>query len=184
MHPKEQATIDEIINFWFEETIVKQKLTKNEVFDALIKNWFEPVFWQIMQGETESWRSTPEGKLAEVVVLDQFARNMFRGDKQSFAGDELALALAKEAIETGADMTLPEDRRQAFYMPFMHSESKAVHEEAAPLFTERASESVKEYEQKHKAIIDQFGRYPHRNEILGRESTPDELIFLEEHSGF
>jgi len=176
--------ISDILQFWFQETTPKQRFTKDPEFDAQVKNRFESTYWDIVKGQTSSWRSTPEGRLAEIIVLDQFARNMFRDDKQSFEADELALSLSKEAIASGDDMKLPEDQRQFIYMPFMHSESREVHEEALALFTEKGTESTLEYEIKHKAIIDRFGRYPHRNEVMGRTSTPEELEFHKSHGGF
>lgn len=176
--------IQEIISFWFEETSAKQKFSKDDAFDDLVSEKFKETYWDIMNGKTEGWRETPEGRLAEIIVLDQFARNMFRGDKQSFAGDELALSLVKEAITAGADKDLPEEKRTFIYMPYMHSESKEVHEEALKIFTEHGNEGNLDYEIKHKAIIDQFGRYPHRNEVMGRESTPEEIEFLKTNSGF
>ncbi len=180
----ETGPIHDILTFWFEETTPEQKFSKDDGFDALIKHTFEKLYWQIMDGSTKSWRDTPAGRLAEIIVLDQFARNMFRGDKQSFAGDELALTLAREAIATSDDMQLPDEQRQFFYMPFMHSESRAVHAEALQLFEEKSGADSLKYEIMHKKIIDQFGRYPHRNEVMGRESTPEELEFLKEHTGF
>ena len=182
--PEDQKNVDAILHFWFTETTAKQKYAKDDVFDALIKNKFEGLYWSVMKGNTESWRETPQGRLAEVIILDQFARNMFRGDKQSFAGDDLALLLAREALEVGDDMKLPKNQRGFFYMPFMHSESRQVHVEALKIFQEKGSEGGLKYEIKHKAIIDRFGRYPHRNEVMGRESTPEELAFLKEHGGF
>lgn len=184
MDKNSKQNINEIISFWFEETSLKQKYSKDDHFDTLIKIRFEKLYWSAMEGGTKSWRSTPTGRLAEVIVLDQFARNMFRGDKQSFAGDELALSLAREAIASGDDMKLPDEQKQFFYMPFMHSESPEVHEEALELFKEKLNENGLKYEITHKEIIDRFGRYPHRNEIMGRKSTPEELKFLKEHTGF
>ncbi len=179
-----QDTINEVLTFWFEETTPAQKYKKDDEFDTLIRNKFEKLYWQVLAGETKSWRSTPAGRLAEVIILDQFARNMFRGHKQSFAGDELALSLAREAIAAGDDTKLTDAQKQSFYMPFMHSESREVHTEALPLFTERANSGGLKYEIQHKEIIGRFGRYPHRNEVMGRESTAEELEFLKDHTGF
>ena len=124
------------------------------------------------------WRREPEGRLAEILVLDQFSRNMYRGTALAFASDTLALALAQEAVAVGADLALPQMRRLFVYMPYMHSESRAIHQVAEPLFRERAAQDNYDFELRHKAIIDRFGRYPHRNEALGRRSTPEELAFL------
>ena len=184
MNETETKKIKEILRFWFEETTPKQKFQKDDAFDDLITSKFKDIYEDIMDGKTTSWRENPEGRLAEIIVLDQFARNMFRGEKQCFLGDTLALRLAQEAVAAGDDQKLPEERRTFVYMPYMHSESKEVHTEALRLFTEHGNENNLKYENIHKAIIDRFGRYPHRNEILGRESTPEELEYLKEHGGF
>ena len=176
--------INDILTFWFAEVTPKQKFIKDPAFDALITGRFESVYWRIMRNETEDWRSTPEGRLAEIIVLDQFARNMFRDDAQSFAGDTLELQLAEAAIATGADMAVSHDQRLFFYMPYMHSESLPVHEVAMKLFTTYGNAQNLEYETKHKAIIEEFGRYPHRNAVLGRESTAAELAWLAAGGGF
>ena len=184
MKKNDLAMVASILTFWFEETTQKQKYSKDDVFDVRIRETYEETYWKIMSGETESWRETANGRLAEIVVLDQFARNMFRDDAQSFAGDALALWLAQEAVAVEADAEISEEQKQYFYMPFMHSQSKEVHEEALRIFTERGGAKMLEYEIKHKKIIDRFGRYPHRNVALGRESTPEEIEFLKERTGF
>ena len=171
-----------VINFWFEQLTRKQHFVKDPALDAEISEQFTDVYWQVLKGEAEHWRNAPEGRLAEIIVLDQFARNIFRDDPQAFTGDYLALALAQEAIRVGDDLIIPEDRRTFIYMPFMHSESPVVHEAALKLFKGR--DDFYKFELKHKEIIDQFGRYPHRNAVLSRQSTPAELEFLKIHSGF
>lgn len=177
-------TPETILKFWFEETAPEQWFAKDDDFDARITERFEKTYWNIIAGKTADWRQTPEGRLAEIIVLDQFARNMFRGEAQAFAADKQALALAMEAIRVGDDKKVPEEQRVFFYMPYMHSESAAVHERAMELFTEYGNEVNLEYEVKHKAVIDEFGRYPHRNEALGRTSTPEEKVWLEAGGGF
>ncbi len=113
-------------------------------------------------------------------MLDQFSRNMFRNNAEAFAHDSLALALSQEAISLNQDEPLSQLERRFLYMPFMHSESRKIHEIAVELFKKNGNQSNYEFELKHKKIIDQFGRYPHRNELLGRESTAEELAFLEQ----
>jgi uncharacterized protein (DUF924 family) len=98
MSEADKNDIESVLHFWFEETNSKQKYTKDDIFDALIKSKFEKLYHRVLEGDTKAWRETPDGRLAEIIVLDQFARNMFRNDKQSFAGDELALSLAREAL--------------------------------------------------------------------------------------
>ena len=184
MNEKEAHKIDDILLFWFEEVTPKQKFVKDPEFDALITEKFESTYWDIMNGKTKGWRDTPEGRLAEIIVLDQFARNMFRNDAQSFAGDTRALELARDALAVGDDKKVSKEKQLFFYMPYMHSESREVHVEALKIFTEFGNKINLEYEIKHKNIIDRFGRYPHRNKVLGRESTPEEIEFLKTNSGF
>lgn len=164
-----------VLIFWFEEIPQEMWWKKDLEFDRNIKKRFLELHQKVAQGEAFSWRQTPEGCLAEVIVLDQFSRNMFRGHADSFRYDGLALVMAQNAIEKGFDQKIEESKRSFLYMPFMHSESAVIHEQAVKLFEKLGS---MDFELKHKAIIDRFGRYPHRNEILGRESTPEELEFL------
>ncbi|MAE20859.1 MAG: hypothetical protein CMK92_00345, partial [Pseudomonas sp.] len=125
------------------------------------------------------WRQTAEGRLAEIIVLDQFSRNIYRDTPRAFSQDPLALALAQEAVANGALAQLKNaDYRTFLLMPYMHSESKAVHQTAEILFKDHAPDDNYQFELKHKAIIDRFGRYPHRNVILGRPSTAEEAEFL------
>lgn len=167
-----------IIKFWFEEISQTQWWKKDVQFDQLIASRFSEVHGQASRCELYQWRDTAEGRLAEIVVLDQFSRNIYRNSPLSFATDSLALALAQEAIRSGADKSVPEAMRSFFYMPFMHSESAAIHEEAVSLYEAYGNEGNLKFELRHKAIIDRFGRYPHRNEILGRDSTAEEIEFL------
>ena len=129
--------------------------------------------------------TTPEGRLAEVLVLDQFSRNVYRDTPQAFAQDALALGLAQELVASGHDRSLPLAQRSFAYMPYMHSESSVVHAQAALLFAQPGLEDTLRFELRHQEIITRFGRYLHRNAILGRPSTPEELAFLSEPgSGF
>ena len=165
---------NDVLNFWFEEIDSSQRFKKSDDFDALIRNRFSKFYDAALACELFEWRADPQGRLAEIIVLDQFSRNMFRDDKRAFAGDPLALALAQEAVLSGDDVKVPKERRSFLYMPFMHSESAKIHEVAVTLF----EGGTLDFEMRHKKIIDRFGRYPHRNEILERESTPEEIEFL------
>ena len=167
---------EEILAFWFEEIEPAKHWVKDPEFDQLLRDRFGAVHRAATQGELYQWREKPEGRLAEVIVLDQFSRNMFRDQPESFASDSLALMLAQEAVANGADKQIDPGRVSFLYMPYMHSESPIIHKVAVELFAVHGS---MEFELKHKAIIDRFGRYPHRNECLGRESTPEELEFLQ-----
>lgn len=168
----------DILDFWFEEIDRALWFRKSDEFDQLIIDRFSGVHAQANACELYHWRASAEGRLAEIIVLDQFSRNMFRGSARSFTSDSLALALAQEAVAQGADRQLRDTQRTFMYMPYMHSESAAIHEDALRLYEQNGLASNLDYEIRHKRIIDRFGRYPHRNEVLGRESTEQELEFL------
>lgn len=169
-----------VIDFWFHEIKPAQQWSADPAFDALVRTRFSALLEQALRCELFGWRTTPEGRLAEVIVLDQFSRNIHRGSPRAFAGDALALALAQEAVAAGADLALPVEQRAFLYLPYMHSESAAIHAVGEPLMAERAPQHTHDYELKHQVIVDRFGRYPHRNAILSRESTPEELEFLKQ----
>ncbi len=172
--------IDKILSFWFEKNGREQWWTKNPDFDATIRSQFGALHGRAARGELYDWRDTSDGRLAEIILLDQFSRNLYRDDPRAFASDGMALALAQEAVRAGADQAVSVARRQFFYMPYQHSESRRIHEFAVELFTSLTDPELLDYEQQHKAIIDRFGRYPHRNRALGRRSTPEEIAFLKE----
>lgn len=171
---------DAVLRFWFEECTPEQWWQKDVAFDDGVRARFGDVHRAAVRGELVAWRGTPAGRLAEIIVLDQFSRNLFRDRPEAFACDGMALALAQEAVGCGDHLKVAPERRSFLYMPYMHSESPVVHEEAVRLFESLGSEKTLDAARKHKAIIDRFGRYPHRNAILGRESTPEELAFLAE----
>jgi len=168
-----------IIEFWFNEITPKQWFIKDLSFDQMIKDRFSEVHNAATAGELFSWRETVEGCLAEIIVLDQFSRNMYRDQPEAFASDTTALVLAQQTVELGIDKELPPEKRAFLYMPYMHSESQLIHEQAILLFDQSGLEDNLHFEYRHKEIIDRYGRYPHRNDILGRPSTTDELDFLE-----
>ena len=170
----------EILSFWFDELRPEQWWRVDAALDAEIARRFAAIHRAAVHSELWDWREAPSGRLAEVIVLDQFSRNLFRGDARAFAADPLALALAQEAIRIGADHALPIAQRDFLYMPFMHSESLRVHEEALRLFSQPGHEFQLGYERRHRTILERFGRYPHRNRMLGRTSTPEEAVFLKE----
>ncbi|MBD5801861.1 hypothetical protein AZOA_12860 [Azoarcus sp. Aa7] len=170
----------ETLEFWFDELSPAQWWKKDAAFDRMIAERFGDVHAQAARGELFEWRETPAGRLAEVIVLDQFSRNMFRDSAAAFACDGMALVLAQEAIAAGAEQALRPVERSFLYMPFMHSESQRIHEIAVQLFERNGIPDNLVFELRHKAIIERFGRYPHRNAVLGRESTPDEVDFLKQ----
>lgn len=171
-------TAEEVLTFWFEELEPKDWFVSSEKVDNTIKERFGDLLKCAAQCELYSWRTNALGRLAEVIVLDQFSRNVYRDTPNAFAQDPLALSLAQEAIALGKDAELSTPQRSFLYMPFMHSESALIHERAVDLFQAPGMENNYEFEIKHKVIIDRFGRYPHRNKILGRESTTEEVEFL------
>lgn len=170
--------VQDVIKFWFEEIEPSQWWQKDKQFDREIAARFGRLHDAAVKGELSDWRDTPEGRLAEIIVLDQFSRNIYRDRPEAFAYDALAVVLTQEAIRCGDDKKLPIEQRGFLYMPLMHSESLQLHDIAMKVFDQPGLEGNYEAEVKHKAIIEKFGRYPHRNQILGRESTLDELGFL------
>ena len=174
-----------VLQFWFRECSPAQWWEVDVEFDRLIVERFSELHGRAMRSELFEWRTEPGGRLAEIIVLDQFSRNMHRGEALSYANETLALALAQEAVAARADLALPPEERVFMYLPYMHSESRVIHEVAERLFKERTPEINYDFELRHKAIIDRFGRYPHRNAVLGRQSTDEELAFLAQPgSGF
>ena len=169
-----------IIEFWFEELAPEQWWQKDKALDGLILKRFEAIHQQACQCELYKWRDTALGRLAEIIVLDQFSRNMYRDTAKSFSQDALALALSQQAIAISADTALNATQRSFLYMPFMHSESLIIHQQACLLYKENGIESNYQFELMHANIIKRFGRYPHRNVILGRRSTTDEIEFLKQ----
>ena len=172
--------LESVIEFWFEELEPEMWWRKSDDLDISIKQRFGKLRDCAAKGELFEWRKTAKGALAEVILLDQFSRNIHRDTHRAFECDPLALALSQFAVSTGADQDLSVNERNFLYMPYMHSESKLIHEEALRLFTELGSPTNLEFEIKHKVIVDRFGRYPHRNEVLGRESTAEEIDFLKQ----
>jgi uncharacterized protein (DUF924 family) len=174
-----------ILRFWFEDTDPAKWWAKDDAFDQLIRVKFSEVHAQAVRCELFAWRAEARGRLAEIIVLDQFSRNMFRGSPLAFAGDALALALAQEAISAKADAALSPVERAFLYLPYMHSESLKIHAVALELYRKNGIQHNLDYAIRHRQIIERFGRYPHRNAVLGRQSTAEEIEFLKQPgSGF
>jgi uncharacterized protein (DUF924 family) len=173
-------TSSDILHFWFETLEPAQWWKVDSELDATICDRFTQTHQQAMQGELFCWRKDPEGRLAEIIVLDQFSRNIHRGKPDAFSSDPLALALAQEMVLHNYDQQLTTVQKSFCYLPYMHSESVLIHEQAVKLYSQKGLEYNLDFEDQHKRIIDRFGRYPHRNEILGRESTDEEIAFLKE----
>jgi uncharacterized protein (DUF924 family) len=173
-----EVQLGEVLEFWFGELTMKEWFGGGAELDGRIRERFAEVHRAVAAGEYWKYRTSPESFLAEVIVLDQFSRNMFRGEARAYAYDGQALAIAQQAIMAGYDQELPPEQRAFLYLPFMHSESALMHVEAMRLFEALGSEEHLKYEKIHKDIIDRFGRYPHRNDVLGRESTEAEKEYL------
>jgi uncharacterized protein (DUF924 family) len=178
------VTHNQVLQFWFDEAGPKHWFKQSDAFDALCKERFLPTLEAAIKGECWEWRQTPEGRCAEIIVLDQLSRNIFRSDARSYTQDGMALALAQEAVASGDDQRMNADERYFSYMPYMHSESLAVHEQGLQLFEALGNADALRYEKAHREVILQFGRYPSRNAVLGRHSTSEELEYLKSTPGF
>jgi uncharacterized protein (DUF924 family) len=174
------ASIDEIVHFWFAELSRKDWFRKDEALDSTIASRFGAIYHELRAGVPASWLDTPEGYLAAILVLDQFPRNMFRGDARAFATDEAGLALAKQAIAEGLDSKLTRYQRIFLYMPFQHSEDRDDQARGIALYAMLGKPANLDFALRHQAVVDRFDRFPHRNAILGRASTEEERTFLTE----
>ncbi|MDN3453750.1 MULTISPECIES: DUF924 family protein [unclassified Psychrobacter] len=188
LNPDARAVLD----FWFDKKNETYWFAQNDRFDKQIQENFGRIWQAAKQGECVTWRIAESsldgnssitalaGRLAEIIVLDQFSRNLCRGQSSAFAQDGMALALAQEAIQKPYFDTLPMQWRRFIIIPFMHSESAVIHERYLPLFEQLDDATTLDFEQRHKEIIDRFGRYPYRNNALNRDSTEDEKTFLQQ----
>lgn len=196
--PREERQVEGVLDFWFGgqrnghagPDHAERWWTKDPEFDAEIRRRFESLYDEVRRGEHEDWLRSARGRLASIIILDQFPRNMFRGTARMYESDGLALERALSGIELGFDRALPGDLRAFFYMPLMHAESRATQDACVRLFrdfansiedgdsAERIRNNLK-YAELHRDVVLRFGRFPHRNEILGRASSPDEIAFLE-----
>ena len=176
---------EQITEFWFHKKGPREWFfSKRPELDALIRRKFLKTYEAVVRGETADWRKTPRGRLAEIIVLDQFSRNMFRGTPEMYRYDSLALALAQEAIRVGADKRLTKNERMFMYLPFEHSESRKIQKQSVKLFKTIWGKEWMKYAIDHKRIVGRFGRFPHRNKILGRKSTFAEKKFMQKHKGY
>jgi uncharacterized protein (DUF924 family) len=175
--------VGQVIRYWFEELRPEAWFRKDARVDDAIRERFGTLHDEVARIRPEQLAAALEC-LAAVIVLDQFSRNMFRGSPRSFATDPLALSIAERALASGFDQQLDRQQRWFLYMPFQHSEDREVQARSVRLFTQLDDPENLGYAQRHKEIIDRFGRFPHRNEVLGRVSTPEELQFIATHRGF
>lgn len=168
-----------VLRFWFEELRPEQWFAKDRGLDLLIARRYRGLLDSAREGGLAEWRAKARGRLAEIIVLDQFSRSIYRDRPEAFAADALALRLARDMLARGSDKALTFVERHFAYMPFMHSESLHAHETAVALFVGLGDERSLEFERRHKAIIEQFGRFPHRNRALSRPSTAAETTYLQ-----
>lgn len=164
-----------ILDFWIGEVGPARWYAVEPELDSAIRDRFGPLWEQGWAGELQNWISQPEASLALVILLDQFPRNMFRGHADQFATDPLALAIARQAIEKGFDGELDKPARSFLYMPFQHSEDLDDQKRSLLLFTQLGNDEQLKYAKLHHDIIERFGRFPHRNAILGRPPRADEV---------
>jgi len=170
--------VDDVLHFWFEELNQKDWFSSSERVDEICRARFGGVY-QALKAEPPDPRSADARTLlAAVIVFDQFPRNIFRKTPEAYATDANALALARHAVQSGKDRALPQMQRHFLYMPFMHSEDLTAQAESVRLFAELGIPDGAKYARHHHGVIERFGRFPHRNAILGRRSTPEELQFL------
>ena len=168
----------EVLAFWFGKVKPKRRFARDGALDAEIAARFGGLHARLTREVPDDWLDNPEDLLAAVIVLDQFSRNLYRDDPQAYANDPIALNLARLALQRGYDALLGKDERQFLFMPFLHSEDADDQDRAVELMEEVGDAEAIDYARRYKAIIDRFGRFPHRNSVLGRESTPEETEFL------
>lgn len=177
----------EVLHFWFNEVQPQQWFQKNDDFDRQVRERFYGVYEMARDGLCDGWREEAAGCVAFCIVLDQFPRNMFRGSRDSFATDEAALLTAKYAVSRGFDVLVPAERRRFLYLPYEHSELLADQNKSVELFGRMKGDDPLGYDYalRHQDVIRRFGRFPHRNAILGRDNTPEEAAYLAQPgSGF
>ncbi len=173
------VTPEDVLAFW-REAGEDRWYGKDAAFDAAIRSRFLKLWEQASAGELSDWEATDDGALALVVVLDQFPRNMFRGDVRAYSSDKQACEVASRAIARGADSRMNTDLRDFFYLPLMHSELLSDQLNCVELFRKSANAESLKYAEDHADIIRRFGRFPHRNRIVGRVTTPEEQAFLDQ----
>ncbi len=176
----EPTWVADVLRYWFEELTLDQCFQKDDGIDATIRARFGALNERLATADGAIRTEAPRELLAAIIVFDQFSRNHYRGSARAFATDPIALRLARTAIADGLDQAMSKRERIFVYLPFEHSENAADQEHSVALFAELGDTDLDKYAMAHKVIIDRFGRFPHRNATLGRESTPEEIAFLKE----
>jgi len=171
--------INDVLTFWFEECSPEQWFKKDPSFDQLLKDRFGSLVEKALAGQLDGWAESQDGLLALILLLDQMTRNIYRDTPKMYAGDDMALALSLNGVKRGyLDALDNVSARQFLLMPMMHSEDIAIQNQSLPLFKKYTMEMTYEYAVKHQVIVERFGHFPHRNDILGRPSTDKEREFL------
>ncbi|MDH3579487.1 MAG: DUF924 domain-containing protein [Hyphomicrobiales bacterium] len=179
--PGEAASV---LKFWFDDVQPEQWWKQDDQVDKTVREQFSILHEKLASTVPADWLETARGRLAAVIVLDQFPRNLFRGSPKAFESDAKALALAEDAVNLGFDKALTKDERVFLYLPFEHSEDAQAQARSIALFEELGDQGYLDFARKHKLVLDRFGRFPHRNAVLGRKTTDDEREFLEQESWF
>jgi uncharacterized protein (DUF924 family) len=174
----------EIIEFWFSTASRERWFNSTPDYDRQLRSRFEPAWVEARDGRLTAWEQTPEGALALVVLLDQMPLNMFRGQPESFSTEAQSREVAGRAIERGLDQSLPGIQKAFLYLPYMHSEALADQDRSVELYARAGLRENLGWAEHHRGIVRRFGRFPHRNAILGRESTPEEIEWLATPDGF
>lgn len=180
----EDARIDDLLAFWFAEGMEEKWFNGGAAFDEELESRFGALHDQACAGQLDAWSNTHRGALALIILLDQLSRNLHRGTPSAFKQDDKALSLALKALGEGWDQEFSERERQFFYLPLMHSEDPAHQQRCVALYEAIDNENSLKFAREHRDIIERFGRFPHRNAVLGRDSTDEEEAFLKEHKGF
>lgn len=174
----------DVLDFWFSPRMRENWFSKSDEIDTEIREKFLTAYEDARADKLEQWKQQPESALALTILFDQFPRNMFRGSPRSFESDGLARDVAAQALDHDFDRQLSPDQRQFFYLPFMHSEHLSDQKRCVDLYEKLGDEFSLGFARQHHDIIERFGRFPHRNKVLGRDTTREEAEFLKEHAGF
>ena len=174
----------DILDFWFFSENKHLWFKKNDYFDLLIRKRFYPIWISACHGELFSWRRNAGGRLAEIIILDQFSRNLNRGSGKAYSQDGMALILSQELVSSNIWDDLNSEEKAISLLPWMHSESLVIHEKAKELYKRIPLAGFYEYELKHSEIFEAFGRYPHRNAVLNRDATQGDLTWMKNNLGF
>ncbi|WP_265501556.1 DUF924 family protein [Paracoccus beibuensis] len=177
-------TAQQVLDFWFSDGMKPNWFAKSDDIDSRIRDDFSTTYQAAHEGGLDHWMEDADSALALVIVLDQFPRNIHRGDARSFESNDIALRHARTAQDRGFDRDQSPERRQFFYLPFMHSEDLADQDRSVALYEALGNGHSQHFAREHRDIVARFGRFPHRNRVLGRDSTAEEAEFLKTHSGF